>query len=66
MPRRFGLFEFDPDSGLLSRGGSPVKLQRQPARVLAVLLEQPGEVVSRDLLRQRVWGPGRSSTLSAA
>jgi DNA-binding winged helix-turn-helix (wHTH) protein/TolB-like protein len=55
---RFGVFEFDPDTGELTRGGVPQRLQPQPARVLAVLLEQPGEIVSRDALRQRIWSEG--------
>lgn len=54
----FGVFEFDPDSGALTRGGVPQRLQPQPARVLAVLVERPGEIVSREALRQRVWPDG--------
>ena len=46
---------FDAESGELTRGGVPVRLQPQPARVLAVLLERAGEVVPRDELRRRIW-----------
>ncbi len=53
---RFGLFHFDPATGELSREGTPIRLQPQPARVLALLLERPGEIVSRDDLRRHVWG----------
>src|SRR5262252_8068960 len=53
---RFGDFEFDLRSGKLLRGGRPVKIQPQPLRVLAVLLESAGETVSRETLRSRVWG----------
>ena len=53
---RFGDFEFDLLSGKLFRGGRPVKIQPQPLRVLAVLLERAGETVSRESLRARVWG----------
>src|SRR5215813_10752478 len=53
---RFGDFEFDLLSGKLFRGGRPVKIQPQPLRVLAVLLESAGETVSRESLRSRVWG----------
>ena len=53
---RFGEFEFDLLSGKLFRGGRPVKIQPQPLRVLAVLLERAGETVSRESLRARVWG----------
>ncbi len=55
---RFGLFEFSPVSGELRRDGRPVKLQAQPARVLAVLVAAAGQVVSRDTLQREVWGPG--------
>ena len=55
---RFGLFEFDAAAGLLSREGVPVRLQPQPARVLAILLAHAGEVVTRDDLRQQVWNDG--------
>jgi DNA-binding winged helix-turn-helix (wHTH) protein/TolB-like protein len=52
----FGRFSFRPSDGELRRDGSVVKLQPQPARVLAMLLERPGETVTRDELRQRIWG----------
>jgi DNA-binding winged helix-turn-helix (wHTH) protein/TolB-like protein len=55
---QFGLFEFDPATLALSREGVSLRLQPQPARVLAVLLEHPGEIVSRDTLRQRIWSDG--------
>jgi DNA-binding winged helix-turn-helix (wHTH) protein len=53
---RFGIFEFEVESGRLRKDTRPVPLERQPARVLAVLLAHAGEVVSRDELRQSVWG----------
>lgn len=53
---RFGLFHFDPATGELSREGTPIRLQPQPARVLALLLERPGEIVSREDLHRHVWG----------
>src|ERR1700680_2660776 len=53
---RFGDFEFDFLSGKLFREGRPVKIEPQPLRVLGVLLERPGEIVSREQLRARVWG----------
>ena len=43
-------------SGKLFREGRPVKIQPQPLRVLGVLLERPGEIVSREQLRTPVWG----------
>jgi len=55
---RFGLFEVDLEKGTLSRQGTPVRLQEQPFRILALLLETPGEVLSRDELRKRIWTEG--------
>jgi DNA-binding winged helix-turn-helix (wHTH) protein/TolB-like protein len=55
---RFGVLEFDPASRELRRDGSPVRLQAQPAQVLGVLLQHAGEVVTRDQLREAVWGSG--------
>ena len=54
----FGPFRFELTSGTLSRHGVPVRLQPQPARVLALLVRRAGEVVSRDDLRQHVWADG--------
>jgi DNA-binding winged helix-turn-helix (wHTH) protein/Tol biopolymer transport system component len=53
---RFDDFEFDLPSGKLFRAGRPVKIQPQPLRVLTVLLERAGEIVSRECLRTSVWG----------
>ena len=53
---RFGDFEFDSLSGKLFREDRRVKIQPQPLRVLGVLLERAGEIVSREQLRTRVWG----------
>ena len=55
---RFGLFELDPASGDLRREGRPVRLQPQPARVLALLVSRPGEVVTREELRRQIWSDG--------
>jgi len=54
--RQFGDFEIDLQAGKLLRGGQAVKIQPQPLRVLALLTERPGEIVSREELRSRVWG----------
>jgi DNA-binding winged helix-turn-helix (wHTH) protein/TolB-like protein len=48
--------EFDLDRKELRRNGSPVRLQSQPALVLAALLQRPGEVVSREELQSAIWG----------
>lgn len=53
---QFGKFAFDADTGVLTRDGVPVRLQPQPTKVLAVLVARAGEVVSRDELRQQIWG----------
>jgi TolB-like protein/DNA-binding winged helix-turn-helix (wHTH) protein/Tfp pilus assembly protein PilF len=52
---RFGLFKADLASGTLSRQGERVKLQEQPFRVLALLLERANQVVTREELRQALW-----------
>jgi DNA-binding winged helix-turn-helix (wHTH) protein len=51
----FGVFEVDFDSRELRKQGVKVKLQDQPFQILEILLECPGEVVSREILRQRIW-----------
>jgi DNA-binding winged helix-turn-helix (wHTH) protein/TolB-like protein len=55
---RFGVFAFNLPTGELRRDGIQVKLQPQPAKVLAILTARPGEVVSREDLRQQVWADG--------
>jgi DNA-binding winged helix-turn-helix (wHTH) protein/TolB-like protein len=54
----FGPFRFELTPGTLSRHGMPVRLQPQPARVLAILVTRAGDVVSRDELRQQIWSDG--------
>ena len=53
----FGLYEVDLQTGELWKAGRRIKLQTQPFKVLAALLERPGEIVTRDDLQLRVWGP---------
>jgi len=53
---RFGTFEFDDKTGLLTRGDRPIALEPQPARALGLLLAHAGELVARDDLRARLWG----------
>ncbi len=52
---RFGVFLFDSNSLELSRNARPVRLQPQPAQVLATLLANAGRLVARDELRRAVW-----------
>jgi Tol biopolymer transport system component/DNA-binding winged helix-turn-helix (wHTH) protein len=51
----FGIFELDLRSGELRRNGSRLKIQDQSLRVLALLLDHPGELVTRDELRNQLW-----------
>lgn len=52
---RFGSFELDPRSGELSSGGVKIPLQDQPFQILKLLTERPGEVVTREEIRRRLW-----------
>ena len=52
---RFGVFEVDLRTGQLTKRGLRLRLQEQPFQVLAMLLEKPGELVSREELRSRLW-----------
>jgi DNA-binding winged helix-turn-helix (wHTH) protein len=52
---RFADFEVDLRAGQLRKQGHKVRLQEQPFRLLAVLLESAGEVVTREELRGRLW-----------
>lgn len=53
---RFGLFEAYPETGELRKSGIRIRLQAQPFRILMILLERPGEVVTREEIQQRLWG----------
>ena len=52
---RFGPFELDQHAGELRKDGARIRLQDQPLQILQILLEQPGKVVTREELRQRIW-----------
>src|ERR1700722_7351786 len=52
----FGLYEVDLQTGELCKAGRRIKIQPQPFKVLAALLERPGEIVTREDLQLRVWG----------
>ncbi len=52
---RFGLFEVDVRAGEVRKQGKRIKLQDQPFQVLVVLLQRPGEVVTREELHSQVW-----------
>jgi TolB-like protein/DNA-binding winged helix-turn-helix (wHTH) protein/Tfp pilus assembly protein PilF len=52
---RFGVFELDVRSGELRKQGRKVRLEGQPVQILICLLENPGELVTREELRKRLW-----------
>jgi TolB-like protein/Tfp pilus assembly protein PilF len=56
--KRFGTFEIDLRARELRKGGIRIRLQDQPFEILALMLERPGEVVTRDELRERLWPAG--------
>ncbi|MGC2247504.1 MAG: tetratricopeptide repeat protein [Terriglobales bacterium] len=56
---RFGPFELDARNGVLSRSSKQIKLQDLPFRLLVMLVEQPGEIVSREDVCKRLW-PGNT------
>src|SRR5579872_868324 len=51
----FGVFEIDIPAGELRKHGLRIRLQEQPFQVLAILLEHPGEVVTREELQKKLW-----------
>jgi eukaryotic-like serine/threonine-protein kinase len=53
--RRFGVFEVDLRAAELRKRGVRIKLQEQPFQILSLLLEHPGEVVTREELREKLW-----------
>lgn len=53
--RRFGAFEADLHSGELRKQGVRIKLQEQPFQILALLVEHPGDLVTREELRKKLW-----------
>src|SRR5690348_11649938 len=55
---RFGSFELDVRSRELRQGETRIRLQEQPFEILRLMLERPGDVVTRDELRQRLWPDG--------
>ncbi len=59
MRYQFDPFEFVPDTLELFKNGQRLHLQRQPALVLRILLERPGALITRDRLREYIWGDDR-------
>ena len=54
----FGVFEVDLRSAELRKPGSKMRLQDKPLQILTLLLERPGEVVTREELQERLWPDG--------
>jgi DNA-binding winged helix-turn-helix (wHTH) protein/Tol biopolymer transport system component len=52
---RFASFDLDIETGELRKHGKPLRLQPQPSKVLAALVSRPGELVTREQLRHRIW-----------
>ena len=52
---RFGTFEVSLQSGDVRKSGLKIRVQQQPLKLLEILLERPGEVITREELRSRVW-----------
>ncbi len=55
---RFGSFELNVRTAELRKNGSRIRLQEQPFQILSMLLDRPGEVVTRDEIRDRLWPDG--------
>ena len=55
---RIGIFDLDLSARQLRKNGIRVKLQDQPFEILALLVHRPGEVVTREELRQKLWAAG--------
>ena len=53
---RFGVYELDREALELRKHGVLIRLQEQPLQVLTALVERPGEIVTREGLRERIWG----------
>jgi DNA-binding winged helix-turn-helix (wHTH) protein len=53
---RFGTFQLDTEAGQLLKNGRVVRLKPQPLRLLQLLLSRPGELVTRDEIRDVLWG----------
>jgi Tol biopolymer transport system component/DNA-binding winged helix-turn-helix (wHTH) protein len=55
---RFGVFEANRTTGELRKGGVRIRLQDQPFQILLMLLDRPGEVVTREEIQRRLWPEG--------
>src|ERR1700722_19474794 len=53
---RFGVYELERDALELRKHGVPIRLQQQPLRVLVMLTDRPGEIITREQLQEHIWG----------
>ena len=53
---RFGTFQLDTQAGQLLKNGRVIRLKPQPLRVLQLLLSRPGDLITRDEIRELLWG----------
>lgn len=65
-PIRFEEFELDTESCELRRSGRPIKLERIPMELLVLLLQNPGKLLRRETIEQKLWAATASSKLSTA
>lgn len=56
LPLRFGVFELDAETGELRKSGHTVRLRPQAAKILVLLASRPGQLVTREELREKIWG----------
>ncbi len=63
---RFGVHEVDLVAGELRKNGVRIKLQERPFQILTILLEDPGQVDTRETFQQRLWPLTHSSILTIA
>jgi DNA-binding winged helix-turn-helix (wHTH) protein len=61
-PIRFGVFELDLRTGELRKKGVKVKLDGQPIQILTSLLERPGELLTHEEIRARLWPDSRAAS----
>src|SRR3954453_20208429 len=52
---QFGVFELDLQAGELRKRGIRIKIQEQPLQILGLLIECPGEVVTREQIQRKLW-----------
>jgi Tol biopolymer transport system component/DNA-binding winged helix-turn-helix (wHTH) protein len=55
---RFGIFEADLTARELYKRGAPVRVQEKPFQILSLLLEHPGQIITREELKQKLWADG--------